>query len=180
MKGFFKFGKLPNMAIPQKIIKHLNIKKIKYEILEHKTAYTAYDKAATLKIKPGMVVKTLILKTDKDLILVLIQGNKNLDIGKTKKVVNDWKKKQGLKTVKKIDFISETVIKNKFKGVKIGVIPPFGDLWKLPVFTDRGLVNLQRAIISAGVHESSVRLNGNDLKKINPGTILGNFSKAKK
>ena len=70
------------MKIPAKIVKFLDSKKIKYEIVEHKTVYTAYDKAATLKIKPNVIGKTLVLKASGGLVMVLVPGNKNLDLAK--------------------------------------------------------------------------------------------------
>jgi Ala-tRNA(Pro) deacylase len=161
------FGKLKYMKIPQKIIKYLDKAKIKYETIEHKTVFTAYDKAATLKIKPNLIGKTLVLKADKDLIMVLVPGNKNLDLVKLKKLAK----------AKKVDFISETIIKNKFKGVKLGAIPPFGELWKLPMFVDRGLAKEKNIFVSSGIYEASFKLSTRIFEKL--GAILGNFSKAK-
>jgi len=85
------------MPVPSKIIKYLDLSRVKYERIEHKTVYTAYDKVATLKVKPNVIGKTLVLKIDNELAMVLIPGNKNLD-------------------------------KNKFKVVKVGAVPPFGNL----------------------------------------------------
>lgn len=156
------------MKIPSKIIKFLDKNKIKYETINHKTVYTAYDKAATLKIKPNVVGKTLVLKTDLGLVMVLVAGNKNLDLAKIKKTAK----------AKKIDFISETVIKNKFKGVKLGAIPPFGEIWKMPLFIDRGLMKEKNIFISSGVYESSFKLSPKTFEKQD--ATLGVFSKAKK
>ena len=97
------------MAIPQKVIKFLDSNKIKYKKIEHRTVYTAFDKAATLKVKPNIVGKTLALRADKDLVLALLSGSKNLDRNKFRKIAK----------ARKVDFISETVMKNKFKGFKI-------------------------------------------------------------
>jgi Ala-tRNA(Pro) deacylase len=155
------------MKIPAKIIKYLDKAKIKYEIVEHKTVYTAYDKAATLKIKPNVIGKTLVLKADKDLIIVLVSGNKNLDLAKLKKIAK----------VKKLDFVSETILKNKFKGIKLGAIPPFGELWKLPLFIDGGLMKEKNIFVSSGIYESSFKLSPGVFEK--SGAILGNFSQAK-
>jgi Ala-tRNA(Pro) deacylase len=155
------------MKIPAKIIKYLDKAKIKYEIINHKTVFTAYDKAATLKIKPNVIGKTLVLKADKDLIMALIPGNKNLDLGKIKKAAK----------AKKADFISETIIKNKFKGIKLGAIPPFGELWKLPLFIDRGLIKEKNIFISSGIYEASFKLSPKVFEKL--GAQKGVFSKAK-
>ena len=167
------------MAIPQKIINYLKNEKVKYEPIEHRTVFTAHDKAATLKVKPNIIGKTLVLKADNDLIFVLIPGNKNLDKNKFKKTVSEWRKKQNLKPIKNIGFISEKLMKNKFKGVKLGAIPPFGSLWKVPTFTDRALINQPKIIISSGDYNFSIKINTASFKKIVPNLVIGNFTKAK-
>jgi len=165
------------MSISNKIIKYLDSNKVKYEMVGHKTVYTAYDKAATLKVKPILIGKTLVVKTDSDLAIVLISGNKNLDKNKFKKVVSDWRKKQGLKPIKSLDFISERIMKNKFKGIKIGAVPPLGDLWKLPTFVDRGVLKEKNIFINTGIYEASFKLSPKIFEKL--GVNFGIFSKAK-
>ncbi|MFQ6084401.1 MAG: aminoacyl-tRNA deacylase [Candidatus Aminicenantia bacterium] len=154
--------------------------KVKYEIIEHKTVYTAFDKAQTLKIKPNIVGKTLILKTDKDLIVSLIPGNKNLDKNKLKKIINSWRKKNNQKPVKKIEFISERLMKNKFKGVKVGAVPPFGSLFGFLTFIEKSLLNAPKIVVSGGGYNWSIKISPASLKKLIPNLIKGSFTKAKK
>ena len=150
------------MVIPQKVVKYLDRAKVKYEPVKHKKVYTAYDKAATLRVPLKIVGKTLVVKLDKNLALFLIPANKNLD-----------KKKL------KAKFVSERVIKNKLKGVKVGAIPPFGSLWKLPTFIDRGLMKNPKIIVNAGDYNWSLKISPASLKKLLPSVIFGNFSKTK-
>jgi len=166
------------MPISKKLIKYLDSNKAKYGLVDHKTVFTAYDKAATLKVKPRLIGKTLVAKTDTDFVVALIPGNKNLDKNKLKKIVNDWRKKQNLKSIKNLDFISEKIMKNKFKGIKIGAVPPFGNLWKLQTFVDRGLLKEKNIFINTGIYEASFKLSPKIFGKI--GGITGNFSQAKK
>jgi len=163
--------------IPQKTVKFLEKSKIKHEKIEHKVVFTAYDKAATLRVKPNVIGKTLILKTDKDLAMALIPGNKNLDKNKFKKIVSAWRKKQGQKPVKSVDFISETVMKNKFKSFKIGSIPPFGELFKIPAFIDGGLLREKNIFVATGCYDVSIKISPKVFEKM--GAVKGNFSKAK-
>ena len=182
--------------IPGKIIKFLEKGKVKYEILKHRTVYTAFDKAKTLKRGPlaggwrvgrspeKMVGKTLILKTDGKLAMVLIPANKNLDLQKFKKLAKALPAaclpdRQG-RQVKKIDFASERLIKNKFKGVKVGAIPPFGNLWGLRTFIDNFLMREKEIILNSGDYNFSIKISSNQLKKILPDAIFGNFSEKKK
>jgi len=163
--------------IPGKIIKFLEKGKVKYEILKHRTVYTAFDKAKTLKVLEKMVGKTLILKTDGKLAMVLILANKNLDLQKFKKLA---KALPAGRQVKKIDFASERLIKNKFKGVKVGATPPFGNLWGLRTFIDNSLMKEKEIILNGGDYNFSIKISSNQLKKILPDAIFGNFSEKKK
>jgi len=158
------------MAISKKVINFLERAKIKYEPIEHRTVYTAYDKSTTLKAPQKIIGKTLVVKLEKASALVLIPANKNLDTQKLKKIAK----------VKKIDFIKEAWMKKNLKGVKIGAIPPFGNLWQLSTFAERSLINLPKLIINGGDYNFSIKLKGNVLKKLMPDLIIGSFSKARK
>lgn len=168
------------MPIPKRIINFLEKVKAKYQPIKHRTVYTATDKAATLKVTSKLIGKTLVLKTDRDLAMALIPGNKNLDKNKFKKTVNDWRKKKGQRPLKNIDFISEKLMKNKFKGVKVGALPPFGNLFNLPTFLDKTLLKEPKIIISAGDYNWSIKIAPAHLKKLIPDLVIGSFSKARK
>ena len=155
--------------ISQKIIKFLEKAKIKYEPVEHQTVYTAFDKAATLKVKPKIVGKTLVVKLDKNPALVLIPANKNLDKEKLRKIAK----------AKTIDFVKEVWMKKNLKGVKVGAIPPFGNLFKLKTFIDNSLLKQPKIIINGGDHNWSIKISGASLKKIIPDLMRGNFSKSR-
>jgi len=163
------------MAIPKKLINFLEKGKVKYEILKHRTVYTAFDKAKTLKIPEKMVEKTLVLKTDGKLAMVLIPANKNLDLQKFKKLAK----------AKKIDFASERLIKNKFKGVKVGAIPPFRlqpahhPTRKILTFIDKSLLKNPKIIVNGGDYNFSIKLKSKEIKKLVPDSIFGNFGKKK-
>jgi len=163
------------MPIIKKLEKFLKENKIQYQELNHRTVYTAHDKAATLKVKEKSIGKTLLIKTDRDLALVLIPGNKNFDKGKFKKTVNDWRKKTNQKPVKNIDFASETLMKNNLKGIKVGAVPPFGKLWKLPAFIDKTLGKEKEVILNSGNYNSSIKIKQKEFKKMD--FIQGSFSK---
>lgn len=155
--------------IPKKVGDFLKKNKAKFELLEHKTVYTAFDKAATLRAKPRTIAKVLVVKIDRELAMVIISGGKNLDIEKLKKAVK----------AKKIDFVRERAIKEHFKGIDPGAVPPFGKLWGIKAFVDRGLLNQPKIIISAGSYEWSLMMAPAAFKKITPDLIVGVFSKAK-
>jgi len=158
------------MPIPKKIINFLEKNKVKYQTIEHRTVYTAFDKAKTLRLPEKNIGKTLLMTVDKSLALVLIPANKNLDKNKLKKISK----------AKKIDFATEKLIKNKIKGVKVGAVPPFGSLWKLPTFLDKSLIKEPKVILNGGNYNFSIQIKTKDLIKLMPESISGSFTKSKK
>lgn len=167
------------MPIPKKIIKFLKERKVKYEPIEHKKVFTAFDKSQTLKVPQKFIGKTLILKTNREFVFTLIPANKNLCKVKFKKVVNSRRKKEDKKAVKEVNFAKEGWIKKNIKGVKVGAIPPFGVLWKMTTFVDQELLKSSKIIINTGNHKWSIKIKGVDLKKLIPDLVIGSFSKAK-
>jgi len=163
------------MAIPKRIINFLDKSEVRYNILNHKKIYTALDKARTLKTKESLVVKTVILKADKDILFALIPANKIIDIDKLVKIIDKKKEKK----TKKINFVKEKWIKEHLKGVKIGVIPPFGNLWNLPVFLDKDLLKGAKIILNSGDHQYSIEIISSKIKTLIPDIIEGVFSKKK-
>ncbi len=155
------------MPVPKKLLNLLNENKIKHEILTHRTTYTAYDEAITLGLKPQEVAKILVMKADKDYVLVALPASKNLDLKKLKKLVG----------AKKLDFIKESQIK-KLLGKKEGIFSAFGSIYKLPVYLDRGLTKLKFLVINAGDFIASIKIKPKDFIKLEE-PVVGIFSVAK-
>lgn len=176
------------MAILKSLITLLDQSKVKYEVIDHKTVYTALDKAGTLHLDPKCVVKTAVLKLDtRDYAIALIPANKNLDKAKFKKIVNKWRRGEELKAVKKIDFAREAWMKKNIKG-KLGATPPFGALFypaisggvKIPTFVDGILLKQPKLIINAGEYNQSIKLTRAAFEKVlGKEKIKGSFSKKK-
>jgi len=158
------------MPIPKKIINFLEKNKVKYEAIQHRIVYTAFDKAATLKVPERIVGKTLVMKMDKKIGLALIPANKVLDKEKFKKMAK----------AKNVDFIKEAWMKKNLKGLKVGAIPPFGNLWRLLTFIDKSLLNQPKIIINGGDYNFSIKITPASLKKLIHDLVIGNFSKARK
>ena len=165
------------MAVLKSLTNLLDKNKIKYEILDHKKVYTAWDLAETEHLKPQDIAKTLVMKLDREYALAVLPASKNLDKVKFKKVANQFKKKQGLKSIKKIDLAKEAWTKKKLKG-KVGATPPFGSLFKMATFVDRGLLTKPNLIINSGDYIKSLKVKSKAFVKVES-PVIGSFSKKK-
>ncbi|OWK27030.1 MAG: hypothetical protein US76_00170 [Parcubacteria group bacterium GW2011_GWA2_38_13b] len=165
--------------ILKSLLKFLEDKKIKYEIIKHKTVYTAIDAAGTQHVKPDEIIKTLVMNLDNKYALALISASKNLDKDKFKKAANVWAKKNNAKVVKIIGFAKEIWMKKNLKG-GVGATPPFGELIEMPTLVDAFLLKQKNLFINTGDYEYSVKLSRAGFEKaIGKEMFKGTFSKKK-
>ena len=139
------------MSIPPKVKKYLDSKGIDYEELAHKTVYTAYDAAQTLKKELKEIAKTILVEADKTHILVILPADKKIDLAKLKKVLG----------VKKIRIPSEDVIIKVLK-IQPGTLSSFGRLHNMEVVVDKAMTGTKKAVISTGSFTDSVFMKVKD------------------
>lgn len=156
------------MKIPQNLLNHLKKNKVKHEVIEHKTVYTAYDTSQTLKTKLGNVVKGLLIKADKEFQLILLTADKMLDLKKLKKFLK----------VKKVEIVSEKMMPKIFKG-KPGAFHVFGSLYKLPVIAEKGITRLKEAVFPSASFNHSLKVKIKDFLNLEKPQV-GIFGVAKK
>lgn len=153
------------MAIAKSLEKYLNNAKVKYSVIPHKTVFTVYDLAQTLKLKLDQVVKTLLVKVDQKYMLIVMPAHFRLDFGKLKKLLK----------AKKVDIAKEKDMQTKF-NTKPGAMTPFGSLHKVEVVADKSLSKVKEALFSAGSFTDSVRMKLKDyIKLVEP--TLGDIGK---
>ena len=166
------------MALAKKLLSYLDKSGYKYEIIEHKTTYTAWDTAQTEKIKPQEVAKCLVMRADLDYLLAVIPANRNLDKQRLLKIINVGRKKAKLKNFKKIDFAKEVWMKKNLIG-KVGATPPFAGLVGLGLFADNLLLKNKKIFVGSGEYVFSLRISTAQYLK-NEQPVKGSFSKSKK
>ena len=175
MSIIFKNKFMPKkLKFPQKLAKYLEKAGVKYDILEHKTVYTAYDAAATMGKKLNEIAKSLLVIADKDYYLVLLPADHNLDF---KKLAQFISKATGQK-IKVVKIPGEAVMQKLLK-VKAGAMSAFGGLHKLPVVMEKKLAGAKKAMFASGSFNHSVEMAVKDFVKLE-NAMLGSFGIKKK
>jgi len=179
------------MSIPKKLLNHLQLRKLKYELLPHKTVFTAFDLAQTLKLKSKEVTKTLVVKLNgKEPVILLLGADKNLDKKKLLNMVNAWieNKKSSPAAIllkekirgkaRTFEFAKEKWMREKVLG-RPGATPPFGSILKMPLFIDVSVMAMKKLILSSGDYETSLVVSLNDYIVLEK-PIVGRFGIARK
>lgn len=139
------------MPIPARVAGYLKKSGKKFEQQAHKTVYTAYDVAQTLRRKLQEVGKTLLVSADKAHVLVVVPASRRLDFAKLKKALN----------AKNVTLVSEKAMASVLK-VKSGALTAFGKLHKLPTVVDKSLMKSKDVILQAGSFTDSVLMKAKD------------------
>lgn len=143
----------------------LDKNKISYKLIEHKPAFTSEDAAKIRGSSLSLGAKALIMKADKKSIMIVVPGDKKVDTSTFKKLYQ----------VKDLEMATKEEVK-AVSGVEVGAVPPFGNLFKIPLYFDKTIVENGVVFFNAGSHSKSISLKGSDLEKITK-PIVGNFSK---
>ncbi len=154
--------------LKNQLTKFLDQAKTKYKVLEHKLVYTAHDVSATTKKKLSEIAKVVLVRADKDLVLIVLPAGKYVDFQGIKKALK----------AKKVSMATEKDIIKHLK-TKVGLLHPFGSQYNLKTLLDKSMTKTKKIIASAGSYTHSVELSVKDFEKIVE-PIKGVFSKAKK
>jgi Cys-tRNA(Pro) deacylase len=164
------------MAIPKKVLAHLEAHGVKFDIVEHKKVFTAYDLAQTLGHKLEKIGKTLLIKADipeikkkgKNYFVVVLPASYRVDLKKIEKFLK----------AKKAEIVPEKMFKQL--GIKPGALVPFGRLHKFEVLLDKSLLKAKEVLLNAGSYTESLRMKVKDLHKLENAVVAAIGMKGKK
>ncbi|MEM2954967.1 MAG: YbaK/EbsC family protein, partial [Candidatus Nanoarchaeia archaeon] len=78
----------------------------------------------------------------------------------------DFKKLKAASGAKTIELAKEEELKTLFPDCEIGALPPFGNLYNIPVVIDKSAENNDEIVFSAGNHKETVKMKYVDYKKL--------------
>ena len=145
--------------------------KISYEVYNHPRAFTAQEIAATQHITGRAMAKVVMLNVDGSFIMAILPSNR---------MVNFDRAKAGLRATE-VSLATEEQFAVLFPECEIGAMPPFGNLFGLPVYVDPALEKYESIFFNAGNHQHTVRLKYRDFKLlVKPETVTLTEARTKK
>jgi Ala-tRNA(Pro) deacylase len=150
-----------------KLVKEfLERNEIHYKVTQHRPVYTSEEAAKIRGVELKTGVKALVLKTETGyFILGLVAADRKVDLKRLAKVAR----------AKKLQLATPGEVL-KLTGCEVGSVHPFGNLYGLPTFLDKSVLENDSVNFNAGLHIASIQMNARDLvKAIKP--VISDFSK---
>jgi len=142
-----------------KLRKFLDSHHIKYLVISHSLAYTAQGVAALAHVSGKELAKTVIVKIDGILAMVVVPAAFHVEMDRLKILT-------GAQTV---ELATEAEFKDAFPDCETGAMPPFGNLYDMSVYADMKLAENEEITFTAGTHRELVRMHWDDmLRLVNP------------
>lgn len=143
--------------MPTKALKEfLDNHKVKYSCINHSPGYTAQEIAASAHISGKQLAKIVIIKLGNNKLgMVVLPANEHINFSALKNV-----------TGKNVDLAKESDFKNVFPECELGAMPPFGNLYNLPVYVSSHLTDYDQIVFSAGSHSELMKMPYRDFERL--------------
>jgi Ala-tRNA(Pro) deacylase len=139
-----------------KLKEYLDKNKVKFVSIRHSTAYTAQEIAASAHVKGRNLAKSVVVKLDGRMALAVLPAKYQIDLDRLRAVAK----------AKKAALAEEGEFTQKFPGCETGAMPPFGNLYDLPVYADETLTRDEEIAFNACSHTELIQIAYEDFERL--------------
>jgi Ala-tRNA(Pro) deacylase len=108
-----------------------------------------------------MFAKVAMAKADGELVMLVLPAPSVVDLTKVSEVLGG----------KEVRMASEPEFASAFRDCEPGAMPPFGNLYDLPVYVDRALGRNERIVFQAGTHTVTMSVTYTDFERLARPTV---------
>lgn len=139
-----------------KLMQTLAENHIRYETIVHSPAFTAQNVAAMAHIPGYEMAKTVVVKLDGTLAMVVLPAPRKINFNLVKQATG----------AQHAELAEEREFLDKFPACEVGAMPPFGNLYDMEVFVDEKLAEDEEIAFNAGSHTECIRMRYEDFDRL--------------
>ncbi len=136
----------------EKLINYFVDNHIPFETLKHHHAFTAQEIAAEQKVPGRQMAKVVMVKVDDRLAMLVMPATYRIHFRKLAIVTGC----EGVRLAEEKEFEA------LFPDCDTGAMPPFGNLYQIPIYVDKSLTQDREIVFNAGTHDDTMKVRLND------------------
>jgi Ala-tRNA(Pro) deacylase len=144
------------MNCKDRLESYLREDQVPFETHHHPTAFTAQEVAASEHTPGKMVVKVVMILADGELAMLAMPAPYQADLDRVAEVLG----------ATEVRLAYEEEFAPAFPDCEVGAMPPFGNLYGLPVYVDEVLAEDETIVVQAGTHTDTIRLKYADFERL--------------
>ncbi len=140
----------------RKLKEFLDAQGVKYVTISHSRAFTAQEVAQSAHVSGRELAKTVIVKLDGKMAMVVVPAATRIDFDRLKKATG----------ARKAELAGEQEFRDLFPECELGAMPPFGNLYGMEIFVSEVLAGEDHLAFAAGSHVEVMRLRREDFERL--------------
>ena len=136
------------MSISRTLNAYLDHERVHYDVLPHPEEFRALAIAQTLHTPGKEMAKVVIVKVQERFAMTVLPASWNVDLHRLRTVF----------ATHRVRLATEDEITGLFPDCELGAMPPFGNLYGLPVYVDQSLTEDEEIVFQAGTHSDAIRM----------------------
>ena len=144
------------MNIIEKLEALLEQENVRYELFAHPAAYSSQRVARAERVPGREEAKVVILNADGRDIMVVLPATHRVDLLKMGSFLG----------TKNLRLEKEQKFSGLFPDSEPGAMPPFGNIYHVPVYVDKNLGENEDIVFNAGRHNEAIRMKYRDYEGI--------------
>ncbi len=129
---------------------------VRYVNIRHSVAFTASEVAESVHVKGRDFAKTVIVKIGSMMAMVVLPASRRI-------VLHDLREMLGSNELR---LATETEFKGAFPDCEVGAMPPFGNLYGMPVYVAASLTEETEISFNAGTHSEVIQMAYDDFAEL--------------
>lgn len=143
-------------ACKERLVSYLTENGVDFEALSHPVVYTAQEVAAVQHVSGKEIAKVVIALADGSLIMLVLPGSYKVNVGKAAAALG----------AREMRLAHEDEFAATFPDCEVGAMPPFGNLYNVPILVDGALAEDEKIVFQAGTHADTLVISYADYEKL--------------
>ena len=139
-----------------KFIDYLESQGVAYTRIRHPKAYTAQEIAAVAHVPGDQLAKTVMVKIDGKLAMAVVPASSRVNLDRLKALIGAGR----------VELAGERDYRERFPDCEVGAMPPFGNLYGVPVYASKNLAEEMEIAFCGGAHGELVRIAFEDFNRL--------------
>ena len=136
------------MKCKERMEQYLRENGVQFEVTTHSQAFTMQEVAAALHVPGSQVAKVVMVKADEAIAMLVVPAPHRLNLDRVCAVLGA----QRAWLAKEKDFT------DLFPDCATGAMPPFGNLYDVPVYVDDALAKEAHMVFRVGTHRDAMKI----------------------
>jgi Ala-tRNA(Pro) deacylase len=144
------------MAVVERLRRFLDEQGVSYEVTVHPERYTAQEVAAASHVSGRALAKTVMVKTGGGFAMAVLPAACRMSVQRVRDLLGD----------PGAAIAGEGEFRDLFADCEAGAMPPFGNLYGIPVYVDDELAVRERITFEAGTHHEVITMRYADFARV--------------